>query len=69
MTNVTFSNKQIVTNFSPIERVLLAASVSLQRRISAMPNNDVVVKPVITSPRNNKILDIEEMLHLESVGK
>ena len=61
-------NKNVVASFSPIEQVLLAANVSLQRTISAMTNNDVVVKPVMTFQRINQFLDQEVMLHLGSEG-
>ena len=67
-TPAAFLNKNIVANFSPVERVLLAANGSLQRTISAMTNNDVVVKPVMTSPRSNQFLDREVTLHLGSKG-
>ena len=61
-------SKNVVDNFSPIERVLLAANVLLQRTISAMTNNNVVVKPVMTFQRSNQFLDREVMLHLGSEG-
>lgn len=66
-TPAAFVSTDLVANFSPMERVMLAANGSLQRTISAMTNSDIVVDPVMTCARDNQFLDREVNLHLESV--
>jgi hypothetical protein len=63
-----FLNRNLVANFSPMERAVLAANGSLQRLMSAISNADVVVQPLMICSRNQQFLDRAVQLLIEPVG-